>query len=167
MLTPALAQVRTTNPTRPVVIGGENYSGVNSLATLPMPDDPYVVPTFHYYDPFDFTHQGATWVSPAPALGRNFGSTSDIAALRRDLGKVTAYIERTGRVPFVGEYGAIDHPDVPLSERIEYTQAVTSAFASVGVQSCAWGYANSFKFRDGDAWLPGMLEAVETTTTLE
>ncbi len=167
VLRPALAEVRATNPTRPVVIGGENYSGVNSLATLSMPDDPHVVPTFHYYDPFDFTHQGAEWVSPPPALGRDFGTSGDVAALRRDLDKVTAYMERTGRVPFVGEYGAIDHLQVPLSERIEYMQTVTSAFASVGVQSCAWGYTNSFKLRDGEAWLPGMLDAIETTTTLQ
>lgn len=167
ILTPALAQVRATNLVRPVVIGGQNYSGIDSLSTLPMPDDPNVVPTFHYYDPFDFTHQGASWVSPAPALGRTFGSDSDIAALRRDLGKVTAYIERTGRVPFVGEYGAIDHPEVPLAQRIAYMGTTSAAFASVGVQSCAWGYTNSFRLRDGDQWLPGMLEAIQTTTTLK
>jgi endoglucanase len=73
---------------------------------------------------------------------------------------------RTGRVPFIGEYGAIDHPQVPLSERLKYYETVTSAFASIGVQSCAWGYTNTFKLRDGNRWLPGMVEAIKTTTSL-
>src|SRR3546814_20509250 len=68
-LAPALAAIRATNPTRAVVIGGENWSGIDSLATLDLPDDPNVYPTFHYYAPFDFTHQGATWVDPSQ-IGR-------------------------------------------------------------------------------------------------
>ena len=34
VLAPALAAVRETNPTRPVIVGGQNWSGINSLATL-------------------------------------------------------------------------------------------------------------------------------------
>jgi len=166
LLKPALAEVRATNPTRPVIVGGENWSGIPSLATLQLPDDPYVVPTFHNYDPMEFTHQGAEWVNPTPPLGRAYGSAADIAQLDANLQKVKDYIERTGRVPFLGEYGAIDHPQVPLSERIKYYRTMSSAYASIGVQSCAWAYTNTFKLREGDAWLPGMVEAIETTTTL-
>lgn len=166
--TPALANVRATNPTRPVIIGGQNWSGVPSLATLRMPDDPYLVPTFHTYDPFAFTHQGATWVGTnPPPVGRKFGSAEDYAELERNLQAVRDYMTRTGRVPFVGEYGAIDDPRVPLAQRIEYYRTITSAYASIGVQTCAWGYTNTFKLRDGANWLPGMVEAIRTTTTLE
>jgi endoglucanase len=166
VLNPALAQVRATNPTRPVIIGGENWSGVPSLATLPLPDDPYIVPTFHTYDPFNFTHQGATWTTPTPPLGRTFGSAADYDELDANLQKVKDYMARTGRVPFIGEYGAIDHPQVPLSERLAYYSAVSSAYASIGIQSCAWGYTNTFKLRDGNEWLPGMVEAIQRTTNL-
>src|SRR3546814_12632681 len=58
-LAPALAAIRATNPTRAVVIGGENWTGIDSLATLDLPDDPNAYPTFHYYDTFAFTRQGA------------------------------------------------------------------------------------------------------------
>ena len=37
ILNPALAHVRATNATRPVIIGGQNWSGVDSLATLTLP----------------------------------------------------------------------------------------------------------------------------------
>jgi endoglucanase len=71
---------------------------------------------------------------------------------------------RTGRVPVLGEYGAQDDPRVPLADRIRYYRAVSSAFASVGVQSCAWGYISGFKLRDGDHWIPGVVESIATTT---
>jgi endoglucanase len=166
VLNPALAEVRATNPTRPVIVGGQNWSGIPSLSTLQLPDDPYVVPTFHNYDPHAFTHQGAQWSNPVPPLGRTFGSPQDYAELNANLRKVQDYMQRTGRVPFLGEYGVIDHPKVPLSERVRYYREITSAYASIGVQSCAWGYTNTFKLRQGNAWLSGMVEAIRTTTTL-
>ena len=64
-----MREVRASNPTRPVVIGGEFWSGIDSLATLPLPDDPYLVATFHYYEPFAFTHQGAPWITPLLPTG--------------------------------------------------------------------------------------------------
>ena len=163
---PALAAIRLTNPTRSVIVGGEGYSGIGSLATLPMPADPNVVPTFHSYDPFMFTHQGATFIKPTPPLGRTLGSAADIAELNGNLQAVRNFMTRTGRVPFMGEYGATDNPAVPVSDRIRYYRMMTSAYASIGVQSCAWAYTNTFKLRDGNHWVPGLVEAIQTTTTL-
>jgi len=164
ILAPALANVRATNPTRPVVIGGQGWSGVPSLATLALPADPYVVATIHTYDPFNFTHQGATWITPTPPLGRSFGTAADKAELDANLQRVRDYMTRTGRAVFVGEYGANDDPGVPLAERVNYYGTITAAYASIGVQSCAWAYTNTFRLRDGNAWLPGMVEAIRTTT---
>lgn len=163
-LAPALAAVRETNPTRPVIIGGENWSGVDSLATLELPDDPYVVPTFHYYEPFDFTHQGASWVTPVPPVtGRDFGSAADRAQLAATLDKVRAYRVRTGRVPFVGEYGAYD--PIRTDQRAAYYRTVSAAFASIGVQSCAWAYTNTFALRrDRGGWIEPIVGGIATTT---
>lgn len=165
VLTPALAEVRATNPTRPVIVGGQNWSGIDSLATLILPDDPWIVPTFHYYDPFDFTHQGADWVHPSPPRGRRFGAPADNTQLEAALDKVRAYMARTGRVPFVGEYGAFEQ--VPMDQRIAYYRTISAAFASAGIQSCAWGYTNTFQlWRDGRGWSRELLDAISTTTTL-
>ena len=159
---PALAAIRQTNPKR-IVIVGPQWNNLDKMLAFAMPDDPHVVPSFHYYDPFLFTHQGAAWADPTPPIGRPFGSAEDKAELDRGLDKVRAYIARTGRVPFVGEYGVQDDPRVPLAQRIRYNGAVSAAFASVGVDSCAWGYRNGFRLRDGDRWLPGMVEAIKAT----
>jgi len=71
----------------------------------------------------------------------------------------------TGRVPFIGEYGAYE--GIPTDQRVLYYKTVSAAFASVGIQSCAWGYVNTFNlYYDGSGWLQGMPAGISTTTTL-
>ncbi len=157
-LTPALEAVRATHPTRAVIVGGENWSGIDSLATLPLPDDPNVHPTFHYYDPFVFTHQGAGWVGPdIPPPGRTFPTKEDRAQLAEDVEKVRAYVARTGKTPFMGETGAYDR-HISTADRAAYHRTVREAFAPTGIGMCVWAYANTFPFwdRDSGEWLPGM-----------
>jgi endoglucanase len=140
------------------VIGGENWSGIDSLATLTLPDDAHVYPTFHYYEPFDFTHQGAGWVHPKPPpLGRAYGTPADAQRLVDDTAKISAYVARTGLIPFMGESGAYD-AHIPLDQRVQYTRAVHDAFTPLGVGICAWAYTNTFPFYDHKAkrWLPGL-----------
>lgn len=160
VLSPALREIRKTNPDRPVIIGGERWSGIDSLATLPLPDDPHIIPTFHYYDPFEFTHQGASWVNPAPKMGRVYGGKADADLLKRDVAKVQAYIARTGLTPFMGETGA--HTTVSLDQRVAYHSAVTKAFEPTGIGMCMWAYSNTFPFYDAGKkkWLPGLLGAI-------
>ena len=160
-LSPALAAIRETNPDRPVVIGGGNWSGIDSLATLELPDDPHVHPTFHYYEPFDFTHQGAGWAGPVPkAHTRDYGTPADARRLAADVAKLETYIARTGLTPFMGETGAYDR-GTSLAGRIAYHKAVREAFAPTGIGICAWAYTNTFPFwdRHDERWLPGLREA--------
>lgn len=162
-LRPALAAIRESNPDRPVIVGGENWSGIGSLATLQLPDDPHIVPTVHYYDPFEFTHQGAEWVNPAPPMGRTYGSAADAAQLARDVETMRAYIARTGKTPFIGEFGAIEK--IPAAQRVLYMQTVRAGWAGLGVGTCAWAYTNTFPLYDSKRgqWLPGMRAAMGLT----
>ena len=160
-LSPALGAIRASNPRRPVIIGGENWSGIDSLAVLDLPDDPDVYPTFHYYEPFDFTHQGATWIKPKPpAVGRTYGTAADAQRLVNDSAKIRAYVARTGVIPFMGETGAYEQ-FIPLEQRVQYARAVHDAFTPLGVGICAWAYTNTFPYYDHKArrWLPGLRAA--------
>ncbi len=65
----ATAVIRRTNPTRTLIIGPVNWNHASFLGALELPDDPNIVATIHTYDPFDFTHQGATFVDPIPPTG--------------------------------------------------------------------------------------------------
>lgn len=158
----SLAAVRAVNPTRPVIMGGGGYGSLKAMLTMDLPDDPHVWPTFHYYHPAPFTHQGAEWAGQSePRTLRTFGSEREYRALRRAGERVADYIERTGKVPFLGETGTYKIYN-PLAERIEYLAAVNETFAPLGVGVCAWSYEGPFGMYDPDEerWYPGMLEAM-------
>lgn len=160
---PALAAVRESNPIRPVVIDGPSWASLDGMIAMTFPDDPYLVPTFHWYDPANFGFEKADWMTPP--VRETWGNAADITGLRGVLAKVKAYMERTGRVPFVGELGA--HEKRPVDQRANFYAINTAAFASIGVQSCVWGYTNTHElYRDDKGWLPGIADGLVTTATL-
>lgn len=65
----ALGVIRESNPDRWVVVSPGGWGSAYALDDLELPDDPRLIATFHHYLPFDFTHQGAPWVSPIPPVG--------------------------------------------------------------------------------------------------
>src|SRR5262249_17023577 len=99
VLGPSLAEIRKTNPTRTVWIGGESWSSVYNVTTVPVFNDARIVYTFHYYDPFNFTHQGAPWITPVLPTGVTFGSDTDKADLAANVARAQAFMTRTGGRP--------------------------------------------------------------------
>lgn len=166
IFTPAIAEIRKTNPTRPIIVAGNGGSGPESLALLDIPaNDRNIIPTFHFYDPREFTEQGAAWTTIRYPLGRALAE-NDRQSIDKAIAMVSAYIKRTGRVPFLGEYGTRYIPEITAQDRGKYMGWVSAGFASVGVQSCAWSYINGFQlYSDTQGWLPGM-DTIQTTTTL-
>lgn len=161
VLKPALDEIRATNPTRPVVWGGEFWSGIGSLDDIPLPDDHRLVVTFHYYDPFDFTHQGAPWITPSPPpFGRAFPIGTDLADLANNVQLARNFMTRTGRPLFLGEYGAYE--GIAVADRATYYKAVRDAFFAANVDGCAWAYTNTMHFRDpvSNGWITQLLDAV-------
>jgi endoglucanase len=70
LLAKSITTIRLNNPTRAVIVGPVNWNSIGSLGKLELPDDPYLITTVHFYDPFAFTHQGAEWVNPSPPVGK-------------------------------------------------------------------------------------------------
>ena len=54
-----------TPPQHTIVTSGPNWGGIDGLKKLKLLPDKNVIYSFHCYDPFPFTHQGATWSGPA------------------------------------------------------------------------------------------------------
>ncbi len=52
-----IAEIRKLNHDRLIMIGSASWNSVDKLKELEVLDDPNVVYTFHFYDPFEFTHQ--------------------------------------------------------------------------------------------------------------
>ena len=61
----AIAAIRETNPRRTIVVGPGRWNSIDELKNLVLPaDDNNLLVSVHCYDPFYFTHQGATWAGP-------------------------------------------------------------------------------------------------------
>jgi endoglucanase len=58
------AAIRHAAPRNTLIATAAHYSGVPDLLQLQPLADPNVIYTFHDYEPFPFTHQGATWTMP-------------------------------------------------------------------------------------------------------
>ena len=62
-----IAAIREHDPSHYIVVGGSGYNSYNNLQAIPDLGDDRLIYTFHFYDPFLFTHQGASWVTPSMA----------------------------------------------------------------------------------------------------
>jgi endoglucanase len=59
--------IRTADIKHTIIVGGVNYNTYTVLQNIPVYSDPNLIYTFHFYDPYMFTHQGATWNTPSMA----------------------------------------------------------------------------------------------------
>ena len=57
----AITEVRRTNPRRTIFVEPGGWGSIDELKNLVLPPDENVIVSVHCYDPFYFTHQGATW----------------------------------------------------------------------------------------------------------
>ncbi len=63
--------IRQNAPEHTIVTSGPNWGGIDGLKKLKLLPDKNVIYSFHCYDPFAFTHQGATWAGDAVKPLRN------------------------------------------------------------------------------------------------
>jgi endoglucanase len=57
--------IRRNAPKHTLIATGPNWGGIDGLKKLKPLDDKNVIYSFHSYDPFPFSHQGATWAGEA------------------------------------------------------------------------------------------------------
>lgn len=157
----AIEIIRVHNPTRTIVLGGEQWSNVETIGTNLASGDPNIVYTFHYYEPFDFTHQNAEWTGPdGPKRRRGWGDQADRAELAGYMELARSFVDRTGKRVFLGEFGAYEK--APARDRLRYTRAVREAAEAAGFGWCVWSFSVPFPIYDPleGAWLPGYLAAL-------
>lgn len=159
----AVATIRESNPDRIVILMGEDWSSIRSLGSNIEAPDNNIVYSFHYYDPFDFTHQQATWLGENMPRGRRgWGSTDDRAALTRDADTAKAFAEATGHPVFLGEIG-VNGP-VRNADRVRYMSAVAEQMSERDVAWCIWAYSNTFPlYTDEKGWDGDALEGLGMT----
>ncbi len=99
--------IRTVDIRHTIIIGGSGYNTYTELKNLPVYTDTNLLYTFHFYDPFLFTHQGASWVSPS--------------------------MEPLSRVPF--PYDAARMPSCPASLKGTWIETGLNSYMSEGTVS--------------------------------
>ena len=65
----AVAQIRSSNPERRIIVNSTGFARTPTLAELVLPEDPNIVASVHVYAPEPFTFQGAPWA------GDQYGTT--------------------------------------------------------------------------------------------
>jgi endoglucanase len=155
ILADALALIRRTNPTRNVVIGPAFWNNISHLPQLELPAaDRHIIVTVHYYEPHEFTHQGATWGDPEwrKLSGIRWGSPADLAKLDENFDKAQTWAKQNDRPILLGEFGAFDK--APQEDRIRYTAAVARAAEKRGWAWTYWQFDSNFIVYDidKDAW---------------
>src|SRR5689334_22578342 len=152
-LAQSLAIVRETNPGRDVVIGPTSWNAYDWISTLDVPDDEHLIVTFHYYLPFEFTHQGAEWAGQEAQkwLGTTWEATdAEKAEISAHFDSVAEWAQRHNNVRILlGEFGAYSKAD--MASRARWTEFVAREAERHGFAWAYWEFAAGFGIYDPDA----------------
>jgi endoglucanase len=140
-----LSIVRQSNPTRIVVVGPTSWNSFKELPSLKLPDDPNLLVTYHYYEPFHFTHQGASWAGEVKNLhGITWGTPQDRAAIKADFDQVASWSKQNNRPILLGEFGAYDKSGTPIAMRADWTATVRGEAERHGFGWAYWQFDGDF-----------------------
>lgn len=144
-----LAVVRKTNPKRNIIIGGVQWNSRHTLKDLQLPaNDRHLIATFHYYDPFHFTHQGASWAPPEITALKDirFGKPEEIAQIDTDFKAVADWAKANDRSVLLGEFGAYDK--AAMEDRVLWTSTVARRAEKYGFAFAYWQFSSDFILYD-------------------
>jgi endoglucanase len=168
----AIEAIRSVDQKHAIIVGGVDWNSIDKLSTLPEYRDPNLIYTFHFYDPFLFTHQGATWSGPLfdllrdvpfpadknrmPKLPAKLRGTWIEESLRvsypkdaapskmyRTLDKAVRFANERNVPVFCGEFGVyIIHS--PPEDRIKWYEFVAAALDRRNIARASWDYYGGF-----------------------
>jgi len=161
-LVDALETIRQTNPDRTVVIGTAEWGGLGGLSKLEIPDDSNVILTIHYYNPFHFTHQGASWSEGSEEwLGTQWMDTgTERNAVRQDFAPLLEISEKENIPVHIGEFGAYEKADI--ASRVRWTTFLARYFESLDWSWAYWEFCAGFGIYnpDTEAYLHPLVDAL-------
>ncbi len=181
--------VRAVAPEHTLVVGAEDWNGVDALARFQPLADPNLIYTFHSYDPMAFTHQGAEWVQgleavqgvpfpydgvwrpsiPASARGtwiesalNNYPQEGSTANVFRRLERARQWAD-TWKVPvFLGEFGSYNR-FADADSRCRYFTTVVRACGLLNLPFTFWEWDGGFTLfaKNTSEIMPCMKEALK------
>lgn len=135
-----VAQIRDQGSEHTLIFGPVSWNNLVALDDLEVPDDDNLIVTFHYYDPFEFTHQGADWLPHTmDDIGTRWSPNADGAAdeIDADFAEAAAWAERNGVPLFLGEFGVlVTHSE--SVDRLAWTTTVRTTAEKYGISWAFW-----------------------------
>jgi len=168
-----ITAVRKHAPHHTLVVTGANWSTIDGLLPLKPYSDKNLVYTFHFYDPFFYTHQLSTWSWPplatlkgveyptnkpnAEALlpgvtdkdlrnaltGGCMDDPWDAARIQRRIAEASSWGRIHGVPVHCGEFGVYP-PGSPATDRINWLDDTVDAFAREGIAWSIWAWDDAF-----------------------
>ncbi len=140
----ALAEIRTTNASRVVVMGIAEYGGLSAVPQIELPPDDNIILSVHYYNPFSFTHQGAEWVENSdPWLGTEWLDTeADRQAVQSEFNYALQFSANHDVPLHIGEFGAYNKADIESRER--WTTFLARWFEEKNLSWAYWEFSAGF-----------------------
>lgn len=137
---------------RYIMIGTAEWGGIHGLRRLELPDvcTPHnTIITVHYYDPFEFTHQGTPWVNGSNRwIGTTWtGTATEARQIVRDFQTVQDWNDR-GFPIYLGEFGAYSAHTIPQQQAL-WTHHVARTAESMNFSWAYWEYSSGL-----GAWNP-------------
>lgn len=162
----AIEITRKYNPYRTLVIGTAVWGGLTALNDLILPqEEQNLIVTIHYYEPFQFTHQGAEWVNGADVwLGTTWlGKTDEIIAIQNHFDQISTWADLQHRPIYIGEFGAYSRAD--MNSRRLWTGYVAKQCQQHGFSWAYWEFCSGFGAYDvtNNQWHQQLLDALIQT----
>lgn len=170
LIADTLQVVRKSNPQRVVVIGPTNWNNIDKLDKLVLPDsDRNIVVSFHYYQPFNFTHQGAEWIGEQSKnwLGTKWtGTEKEKQAIEKDFDRVFEWGEEHSRPIYLGEFGAYGKAD--MQSRARWTAFVAREAEKRNFSWSYWEFCSGFGVYDSSEkkWREPLLKSLIAETRI-
>jgi endoglucanase len=143
-----LKVIRRENPKRTVIIEGAPWGSLGAMLKLNPSriQDAHIIYSFHYYEPYNFTHQGAPWVNSEAVKNSSgikwFGTDSEVSAIQKDFKRASEFASKHNVPLFLGEFGAYKIAD--HESRVRWTSNVVSLAKKYDISTCYWEFKSGF-----------------------
>ena len=167
--------IRKINKQRTLIIGASNYNSLYELSRFVRLADENIIYTFHFYEPFLFTHQGAEWVgNQESTIGVAFPYSAEKFPIINPKAKNTDGAKNYNEYPIDGNEQSVrdklqivknwgNKYDVPLlcgeygvynkyadlDSRCRYIKAVRQSLKALNIPGMLWDYNGNFSIFNG------------------
>jgi endoglucanase len=179
--------IRKIDGRRTFIIGASNYNSIYELSRFVRLADENIIYTFHFYEPFLFTHQGAEWVGDQEStVGVPFPYNAEKFPIINPKAKNTDGEKNYKEYPIDGnEKSVMDKLrivknwgvkyDVPLlcgeygvynkyadaDSRCRYIKTVRSALKTLNIPGILWDYNSNFSIFNGQPSVENLPECMK------